>query len=98
MGIYNNNKQRLPKTIQNGTCPFCNNTMNEEIIPEYKESDSFEYKCPSCNPNTVISLSGGLVASLDGLILNNEKALNLIKGNIGKSDKEVYSIIEDDLR
>ena len=98
MGIYNNNQQRLPKKLQDGLCPFCNGNMNETDTIERRENDSFDFTCKSCNPEIIISLSGGLVSNLDALIKDNERRLDWIRQSIKNSTGKVFSIVEGDFR
>lgn len=98
MGIYNNNKLGLPEILKSKLCPFCNNSITEKNLPEYSDSDSFEFMCIDCNPQLVISLSGGLVVSLDHLMENNDRRFAWMRESIKGSKNKIFKINESDLR
>jgi hypothetical protein len=72
--------------------------MNETYLAKHRDADSFEFTCKSCNPEIIISLSGGLVCNLDALIKDNERKVAWIKESVKNSKAPVYSIVEYNLR
>lgn len=60
MGIYNYWIDKLPAPLNVGQCCFCNNKII--IKNKYPEQDAFQYICKNCNENTVIAISGSLLA------------------------------------
>lgn len=88
MGIYNDGRP-LPETLKKNQCPFCNQNMTPVIIKEKWQSDSFEFKCNNCNPNTTISLSGSIVVVIDNIIKNHSQKLSYYQKEIQKTDNEV---------
>lgn len=79
MGLYNYWQEKLRSPLNEKKCFLCNNTL----IPynQTPELDCFQYKCPSCNPNVIIELSGSMLASesYDKLIANKKAVKALIK-------------------
>ena len=53
------------KKLKDNQCPFCNGLMSP-INPNPRD-DSFEFKCKTCNDNTIISLSDSAVKELENI-------------------------------
>jgi hypothetical protein len=99
MGRFNGGQLQVPKILEDKKCPFCkSNFIIEKNVPRLIESDSYEYQCNTCNPNSIISLSGGLVVCLSELMEGNERNLMQVKNYIYNSTDEIIHITEKYLR